>query len=371
MNPVRLARELIRMDTTNPPGGEEEALRLLAGVLEPAGFEVGLDQFAPGRASLVARLRTGGSAPEIAFAGHVDTVPVGEKPWRLGPFSGLEENGQVHGRGASDMKGGIAAICCAGLEAARMGLRKNLSLFVFGGEESGCEGSFHVADNPALLGRPEAVVVAEPTRNRPLVGHKGAFWLQGTARGKTAHGSMPELGDNALYKAAEAVVRLKGFDFKVDPHAQLGGPTLSVNTLAAGQNVNSVPDMARFSVDIRSIPGQSHARLLEELVSLTGPECVFATLLDIPAVWTDPAHAWVRQVFSLLAERIDPPPGIETVQFFTDAAAFRRALPKTPILVLGPGDPAQAHQTDEWCEAGEIHAATRMFVDIISHWPGR
>lgn len=387
-DPVRLAAELIRYDTTNPPGGEEMALRHLAGILAPAGFAVTMDAFAPaqggtvttGRASLVARLPGTRPGPALCFAGHIDTVPLGTAPWSVPPLGGEEREGRLYGRGASDMKSGIAAMCAAALRMAGEDARSDMVLCVFGGEETGCEGSFHVVRDPALLDllrRVGAVVVCEPTRNRPLLGHKGALWLECGFTGRTAHGSMPELGDNALYKAVDAVARIRALDFGAPPHPYLGGWTCSVNTLHAGQNTNSVPDRATLRIDIRTIPGQRGAVMARKVAEAAGgpgepgepgEEVEMGVLLDIPAVWTEPDHPWVRRAFGLLAEYLDAPPGIESVQFFTDAAALRTALPDAPVLILGPGDPALAHRTDEFAETAQIRAATDMYAALARQW---
>src|SRR5436190_23832521 len=109
------------------------------------------------------------------------------------------------------------------------------------------------------------MVVAEPTSNAALVGHKGALWLRLTLKGITAHGSMPHLGVNAAYKAARVLTALQTFQFNVAPHAYLGSPTLNVGTVHAGLNVNSVPDLAEIGIDIRSIPGLDHTRIQEHL----------------------------------------------------------------------------------------------------------
>ncbi|MDR3045732.1 MAG: M20 family metallopeptidase [Desulfovibrio sp.] len=381
-DPVRLAAELIRYDTTNPPGGEEPALRHLADILVPAGFAVTVASFASaqggaattGRASMVACLPGTRPGPALCFAGHIDTVPLGTAAWSVPPLGGEEREGRLYGRGASDMKSGIAAMCAAALRMAGEDARPDMVLCVFGGEETGCEGSFHVARDPdlrAVLGRVGAVVVCEPTRNRPLLGHKGALWLECGFSGRTAHGSMPELGDNALYKAVDAVSRIRVLDFGAPPHAHLGGWTCSVNTLHAGQNTNSVPDRATVRIDIRTIPGQRGTVLARRVAEAAGAGTEMDVLLDIPAVWTEPDHPWVRRAFGLLSEYLDAPPGIESVQFFTDAAALRTALPDTPVLILGPGDPTMAHRTDEFAETAQIRAATDMYAALARQWCAR
>ncbi len=369
---VSLASRLVRFDTANPPGGEAACLEYLAGGLAEAGFAVHLDSFGPGRVSLVARLHPDAPQSGLCLAGHIDTVPLGRAEWRVDPLAGEVRNGRLHGRGASDMKGGIAAMVAAAVSLApRLPADRDLVLCIFGGEESGCAGSFHVAAQPELLGDLGAAVIAEPTSNRPLVGHKGALWLKGEARGRTAHGSMPELGDNALYKALEAADRLRRYDFDGARHAHLGPPTLSVNTFAAGQNVNSVPDLASFSLDVRTVAGQDNAAVAAALSRLAGPDIAFSELLNLPPVWTPPDHPWLARVFTLLAETVAPPPGVETVQFFTDAAALRAYHPDLPMVILGPGDPGQAHRTDEYCETGALTLAVVQYGRIIADWFGK
>lgn len=368
MDAVQLARRLIQFDTTNPPGREEEIVRYLAHLLTAAGFDVTMDPFGEGRANCVARLNPKADGRPLCFAGHLDTVPVGEAAWTYAPHEGIEHEGKLFGRGASDMKSGIAAMCAAALELAHGGFAEELCLFMFGGEETGCTGSFHLASQPELLGTPGGVVVTEPTGNRPLVGHKGAFWLQGEVRGRTAHGSMPELGDNALYKALDVINRLREMSLPASPHPYLGSPTLSVNMLQAGQNTNSVPDLARFRIDMRTIPELDHGALFDAVQARAGESCTWATLLDIPAVWTPPETPWVQRVYAISAPHLDRAPAIETVQFFTDAAALRKHLPETPMVIMGPGDPAQAHQTDEYCLVAEIHTAAELYKSLLLDW---
>ena len=127
------------------------------------------------------------------------------------------------------------------------------------GEETGCEGSYHLAEIGAL-GEAGAIVIAEPTSNYPILGHKGALWLKVETEGITSHGSMPEHGDNAIYKAARSVTKLEEFDFNVMPHELLGRSTLNVGTMQGGLNLNSVPDHAEFTIDIRTLPEQNPRR---------------------------------------------------------------------------------------------------------------
>jgi succinyl-diaminopimelate desuccinylase len=239
---------------------------------------------------------------------------------------------------------------------------------ITGGEETGCEGAFHLARKPGALGRAGAILVAEPTANYPLVGHKGAFWVEARAQGVTAHGSMPERGDNAVYKAARAALALERFDVATPSHPLLGAPTLNVGTFHGGLNINSVPDLARVGIDIRTIPGQDHAALLERLRAHVGRDVELETILDVGGVHTEPTDAWVADVFDVMTPVLGEAPQARGVSYFTDAAALRPAYGDPPTVILGPGEPQMAHQTDEYCRAERIREAVGAYEDVIRRW---
>ncbi|GAB4272523.1 MAG: M20 family metallopeptidase [Deferrisomatales bacterium] len=371
VDPVELARDLVRFRTVNPPGEEGPCLAHLAALLEAAGFQVSLPPFAPGRVNLVARLGEPRGRGALCFAGHVDTVPLGAARWALDPFEGRVEGGRLHGRGASDMKSGVAAFVAAAVELAAAGQAPGLVLAVVGGEETGCEGSFHLARTPERLGPVGALVVAEPTANYPLVGHKGALWLRAVTRGVTAHGSMPELGVNAIYKAVRAVIRLEAFAFEAAPHPVLGAPTLNVGTFSGGLNINSVPDRAEVGVDLRTVPGQDHGELVGRLARCLGDEVELSPVLDVPGVWTDPRDPWIQEVYDVLAPVLGTRPEPRGVAYFTDASALVPALGGVPAVILGPGEPEQAHRSDESCPVENIRAATAAYVEIARRWYAR
>jgi len=368
---TELTRALLRMDTINPPGQEADCAAHLGRLLEGAGLAVRAYDFAPGRTSLVARLDGTGDGAPLCLTGHIDTVPLGARPWTRDPFAGETDGGKLYGRGSSDMKSGVAAMTAAVLDlAARPRPRRGIELVLTAGEETGCEGAYHLARTTGALGRAGAVLVGEPTSNAPLVGHKGALWLEARTSGVTAHGSMPERGDNAVYKAARAVSKLEDFGFNVAPHPALGSPTLNVGTIRGGLNVNSVPDEAVIGVDIRTVPGQDHGTLREALVGYLGGEVEVAAFVDVPGIWTEPDNAWVRRVFAIMADILGEQPEARSVSYFTDASVLTPAYGGPPTIILGPGEAAMAHQTDEYCEAGRIGQAVESYVRIARDWCG-
>lgn len=174
MRALDLTRELLHLNTINPPGQERTCAERLARVLEVAGFAVRSYALAPDRTSLVARLGGSSDRAPLCFTGHIDTVPLGAAPWTRDPFAGELDGGRLYGRGSSDMKSGVAAFVTAACRLAdRLEGTPGLVLVIVAGEETGCEGSQHLTTIAGALGRAGAIVVGEPTGNHPCVGHKG------------------------------------------------------------------------------------------------------------------------------------------------------------------------------------------------------
>ena len=370
IDPVELTRELVAFDTINPPGRERACAEFLADMLSSAGFSVALPALASDRVNLVATRGGSKARAPLAFTGHIDVVPLGAQPWRRDPFGGELADGRLYGRGSSDMKSGVAAFVVAAIaEAARLDDAGGVMLIITAGEETGCEGAVSlVAGKP--LAPAGALVVAEPTGAVPYVGHKGALWLRGVTTGVTAHGSMPEQGDNAVYKAARAVDRLSRFRFDVEAHPTLGAPTLNVGSLHGGLNINSVPDRAEFAIDIRTIPKVDHAALRDRISEHMQESVDLNVLIDLPGVWTSPDAPWVARVAQIAARITNIGPATRAATYFSDASVLTPALGGIPTVILGPGEPTQAHQTDEWCDVARITQSTAIYRALIADWVG-
>ena len=372
INPVELSRELVAFNTINPPGRELACIKHIEKILAASGLATSVQEFAEDRANLIARIGGAGDKPPLCFTGHVDTVPLSNAPWNFDPFAGDIVDGKLYGRGTSDMKCGVAAFVAAicGM-AAQLRETSGVVLVITAGEEIGCEGAYRLA-RAGVLGHAGAIVVAEPTSNRALVGHKGALWLRAIMTGVTAHGSMPHLGVSAAYKAARALTILEKFQFNVAAHPYLGSPTLNVGTVRAGLNVNSVPDLAEIGIDIRSIPGLEHSRISEHLRAELGDDVSLEPIVDVGSVWTDPHHPWIRQVLEVVQVITgeDAGSGPQTAPYFTDASVLTPAFGHPPTIILGPGEAAKAHQTDEYCSVERIEQATSIYSRLAARWCG-
>lgn len=365
---VALTRDLLRFDTVNPPGQERDCAYMAAKVLEDAGFSVEFHEYEKGRTSVIARAGGKAGKDPLCLTGHLDVVPLGTRKWSKDPFAGEADGDKLYGRGASDMKAGVAGMISAALSfSGKLNNTAGVVLVLTAAEEGGCVGSRHLAQLPKLMGKAGAIVVGEPTSNYPMVGHKGSIKFHATFNGVSAHGSMPQLGVNAIYKAAKAIAKLEEFQFGVPEHPVMGLPTMNVGTIDGGSGVNLVPDLARIGVDIRTVPGTDHPALLARLKDLLA-EGELEVFADSQAVWTEPDEAWVRRVFEICKPILKESPVARTMPYMTDAANLRKVYANAPTLVLGPGEAAMAHQTDEYCNMERIRQSVAIYEAIIEDW---
>lgn len=370
LSALEVARRLLAFDTINPPGDEAAPARYLGGLLSGAGYQTRYFEFAPGRTTLLATLAGRGGRP-IGFTGHLDTVPLGSARWSHDPFAGVVDDGRLYGRGASDMKAAVAAMVVAALRRADQESRgPGIVLIITAGEETSCEGAHHLAASLDLSGMVGALVVGEPTSNHPVIAHKGCVRYRIAARGVSAHGSMPDQGVNAIHRIAEVVARLRSFDFRTPRHPLLGAPTLNIGTIAGGTGINLVADSAEIGVDVRLIPGQDEETVRARLQTELGPDLSIERLEQADSVETDRSHPWILQVCGIAERHLGA--GLEPggVPYFTDASVLTAALGHPPTVILGPGEAAMAHKTDEYCLVSRLSESVAIYSDIAAAWRG-
>jgi succinyl-diaminopimelate desuccinylase len=364
---ISLTKALLRFDTVNPPGRERDCARYAGAMLQDWGYAVEYFDFQEGRTSVVARAGGSDKKAPLCLTGHLDVVPLGARAWTRDPFAGETDGDRLYGRGSSDMKAGVAAILLAARAHARsLAKTPGIVVVLTAAEEGGCIGSAQLAQT-RLLGRAGAMIVGEPTSNYPLVGHKGSIKFNARFRGISAHGSMPELGVNAIYKAARALSKLENFDFDTRPHPIMGKPTLNVGTIEGGNTVNAVPDAASIGVDIRTVPGMDHEALLKRIKASLA-EAELEVFSDLKPVWTAPEQEWVQRVFQICRPYLAEPPAARTAPYMTDAANLLKVYAGAPTVVLGPGEAAMAHQTDEYASQERIRQSVAIYEALIRDW---
>lgn len=260
------------------------------------------------------------------------------------------------------MKGGIAALISAALETQRTrvsGIKTVLTV----GEETGCDGAKHLQSLNAL-GEARAIIIAEPTSNEPCFGHRGVLWLQMEYHGRAAHGSTPDRGENAVIKAARAVGQLDRFNFDVTPHDHLGQPSLSIGYFHGGHNINVVPDRAEIGLDIRTTPNVRQQQLRSALNDACRADAM-RVRLDLPPVFTDQDDPWMQRVVNVVSDVSGRKVSGSVAPYFTDASILAAGYGHPPIVIMGPGELAQAHCADEYCAIQKLEEAQVIYVQLL------
>jgi succinyl-diaminopimelate desuccinylase len=388
MSVTELTKKLVSFQSINPPGDESEAIAFLEHWLENIGFDVQTIGFGDRRVNLVARY--GPQQSPICLSGHIDVVPLGAASWTHEPFAGETNDGRIYGRGSCDMKGGIAAFLIAvqNILQNRENLRNGILIIITGGEETGCTGARALTEQ---ISAPSVrlLVIPEPTSNEPVIAHKGVAWLKLVAKGKTAHGSMPEQGVNAITKMARALISLETTPLPGDQHPVLGKATFNVGVIGGGLNTNSVADLCWANVDIRLTPNCT-AKDVEAWIAATAPDIKIEEILaQCPSVYTDPHEPNLSSVLTRLHDKglifhpegkvthtapcaghshveYDPADDVSNAVYFTDASILKFWLGDVPTLIIGPGDGFMAHKTDEYVEVEKLENSVAIFENIIS-----
>lgn len=369
---------LIAARSENPGDVEEEAVRVLAAMCERIGATVALDEVQPHRHNLRASIGPE-DAPTILFLGHSDVVPAGDG-WSADPFVPRTKDGIIIGRGATDMKGGLAAVVAAMDAVAKSGLPIRLELLCTVDEEDQALGVAKAIE--AFRGRQLlACIVAEPTNLDIVVGCRGATNFQLEISGKSAHAGNPEDGASAIYAASAIVGIIQKMHTAArlgDQDPLLGGPSWNVGTISGGTGTSMVPRSTTMTVDRRTMPNEDPGSILSglladidsalktrnianaDLISVTGQ-----ILLDMPGFLTSSTEDLpqiARDAMNALGK--DSP-----LTGWTAACegGFIAQATGAPTIILGPGDiNNQAHQPDESVTIDDLYLAAKAFALIVA-----
>ena len=364
-----LAVTMVQCDTRNPPGDETSVVGVLTDVLRGLGARTEVFEPAPGRTSVLGTIGDR-SRPVLLVNGHVDVVAVAEADWSLPPFGGVVRAGRLYGRGACDMKGGIAAAiealrAChdAGVEPAW-----DLMFHLVADEETG--GRWGTA---ALLEaervRADAAIVPEPSELAVGVAERGALLAEVTVSGRAAHGSDPAAGRSAIADAARLVQAAHLADFGTPPHPLLGSPTCNVGSIAGGTMPNIVAAHATLRLDRRVLPGCTEQQAILELDAVLDRAGIdidrrLEVLAFVEGSEIDPAHAFVETVRDATDDGDGPAP-VRGLYLGTDARFLRNQL-GIPTVVYGPGSMTVAHSADEYVPVADLTAAARTFAAVYA-----
>lgn len=348
--------------------GNRPVVERLAHWLEPAGFEVDIRDLPgqPGKANLVATLGRGEGG--LVLAGHTDTVPYDDSRWQSDPFRLSERDGRLYGLGTSDMKSFLALAIEAARGLAAGDLRAPLILLATADEESGMAGA------EALLadGRPLAprAIIGEPTGLRPVRMHKGVMMESVRLVGRSGHSSDPGLGVSALDAMARVLNNLVAWREELaerytDGRFEVPVPTLNLGCIHGGDNPNRICAEATLQIDLRPLPGMSNdelraalrERLERELAEFPGQIELRSLFPGQEAVETPASADIVRAARELTGSEAG------AVAFGTEAPWLARL--GSDVIVLGPGDIAQAHQPDEYLALDRLDPTVRLLRRFI------
>ena len=371
---VRFARALIAAPSENPGGTEDEAAAVAADILSSLDITPEIVRGEEDRPSVVARLG-GAPRPSLAWNGHLDTVPAGSPDtWSQPPFAGEVVDGKLIGRGACDMKGGIAAALASAAAIRRAGVELGGSLWfhlVADEELAGIHGT-KVLWERGMLDQ-DAAIVGEPSELQLGLAERGGAWITATAYGAAAHGSQPERGVNAITSMARLLLRLEEAlpDLR---HPLIGGPTVNAALIEGGSAPNVVPDRCAIQIDRRTIPGETDpAQVIapfERLAEEIGREHPEVRITFELHEWCDAAEGRpddpiVRLTREAVAAEADGgPPAAVGFSGITDARYYLNEA-RIPTVILGPGSLTVAHTADEWVEVDELVRAARAYARVF------
>lgn len=364
-----LLKSLIQAESTAAKGELAAAMVIHKHLLNHA-IKAELANWDKTRANIVIHKSSKNERPALLFACHLDVVPPGEGQWRHPPYLAVEEDGRIFGRGSADMKGSIAALVTAveQFTSVENELKGDIIIAAVAGEETdSCGIKKFVADYKDKLPALAGIIVAEPTGFEVITAHRGLLWLEIVTKGKTAHGSMPHLGINAINSMRLFLDEFDKLDFSDKRHKQLGSCSKSVNMISAGKAINVVPDLCSVKIDMRTLPGQEHGEIAEKVRSIFDKlkkaepqfDAEIRVVRSVEALETDSDCGFVKQFCSAVDCK-----ETTTAGFCTDGP-FLTGL-NAPIVVFGPGQCELCHKPDEYIEIADLEKAVDVYTRIFS-----
>lgn len=372
MEPViSLMKDLVQTDTTL--GKSEAGASILKEFFEANGISAKMDRYQKGESNVIASIGPK-EAPSIIISGHIDTVPFGNvEDWRYHPLSAEIVDGIMWGRGTVDMKGGTSALAHSLVDMVQLEdeLKYKIVFAGTGQEEVGLLGA-KVLEKQGLMHDAEFLIIGEPTELEPKSFEKGIIWFDIHARGKQAHASRPDLGNNAI----EAIGRLMPKIKEILPEhsiPEVGRTTINFGKVVGGTAYNVVAEEATLSCDIRTTPGVDNNDVIGRVKDLLD-SIDDGIQYSFHFVQEDKAVQSLGQEFPNLVKKITEEITGRTVEiggtyYATDAAALM-ANKDLPFVIFGPGSTKLLHQTNEHCPIDQVVQARKIYTRILKQVNG-
>ena len=366
---VALTSDLVKIDSENPSIYEKEISEFISQKLKEIGLKVSVHEFVPGRASVVGELPGKKEFPTLMFNGHTDTVPIGDRSsWTVDPLGGRVVHEKIYGRGAADMKGGIAAMisACRTLVNSGVKLSGNLMLTFVGDEEVKGMG---IQDLLHRGYKADYAVVGEPTSLQVQPAHRGVVNIKIVSRGKACHASTPHKGHNAIYDMSKVCLGLKDLSliYEEKKHPLLGVPTINVGTIHGGIKSNIVPDYCEIMVDRRLIPGEKIEEVVWEIERAISGKAIQGGNIKVEVDQvSEPSETPLDERVVVEARKaVSNVTGKDNgISGFVASSDMRFLVNygKIPTVILGPGSLDQAHIIDEYIDIDQVVNATKIYA---------
>ena len=371
----QILQNLVQINSENPPGKEEAIARHIQDLLSKNGVAAELQWAGPERPNVIARLKGSMPGPTIIFNGHLDVVPAGDG-WTEAPFSGTIKEGKLYGRGAADMKSGVAVMLYAVIVLQRLKAAFCGEIILF----------FDVDEERINLGMKKYIaaevqadyaIIGEPTGLNIGIGHLGCARFRLKTFGTPGHTAMVRHPDNAIYKMAGLIDVLESLSGKIrqkeDPI--IGHASLTVSTIKGGTVINIVPEICEIEIDRRTLPQETREDVFEEIdacVRVIADKSNFAYDLEcfqfVPATVIDQENPLVRRL-STVAAGIQGKEILVTSFDATCEAPFLALEKGIPTVIFGPGNLSQAHVIDEYVKLDEVEQAAMILIHLAMDWP--
>lgn len=368
-----LSSSLVAADSVNPSlvaggAGEREIATLIEAWARDAGLEAERLEDTPGRPSVLVRARGTGGGRTLLLCGHIDTVNV---DGMSDPHTPRIDRDRLYGRGAYDMKAGVAAALIAAREASRLGLAGDLVVAAVADEEHASLGVQEALRRVSA----DAAIVTEPTELELVVAHKGFVWSEIEVAGRSAHGSRPHLGVDAILKMGAVLKGLEQLDRSLAgrTHAMLGRASVHASLIEGGVELSSYPAQCKLGLERRTLPGETGEQIEAELAGLlercrkADPEfkATQRTLLVREPFEINQDQELVALVAAAAGEVLGEPPTIGGASYWADAAFIAAA--GIPTVLFGPGGDG-AHAIEEWVSLSDTQAVARTLVTLATRF---
>ena len=368
---LKLLNDLVATNSVNPdvgngPGEATMSALLLERLSAIEDLDVREQHVVDKRTNVIAILKGSGGGRSLMLNGHMDTV--GVEGMTIEPFKPFVRDGLMHGRGACDMKGAIAAVIGAAksLAESESRMRGDLLLSFVVDEEHLSVGISKLVEEY----KADAAIVGEPTNMRIATAHKGFVWIEVETKGRAAHGSVPEKGVDAIAHAARVVTRLSELQDRLRTHVHplLGSPRIHNSTMVGGMHWSIVPDRCVLRLERRTLPGENTALVMHEIEELlntlkredTSFEAQARSVFERPALETAPTEPIVQEMKQALTRFAGTDARVVGVPYWTDGAVLAHSA-SIPTCLFGPGDIGVAHSPDEYVNVEDVVRAAEIY----------